>query len=155
MGEPELKEISIKFNPEKHFLGNLCNRGHEHENTGKSLRYVNGNSNCFMCAKEDTAKYFGTKKQYNKYHKNYYHQNLEKRRITNQKSGKKSIKKRVKDLADSYIKTGIKKQYKLTTVKNIPQEAIELKRAYLMLYRAILETKKLLKEKRKKEKQWR
>jgi hypothetical protein len=34
----------------KYYLGSLCKRGHEHENTGKSQRYRFGRS-CVVCAK--------------------------------------------------------------------------------------------------------
>ncbi len=40
----------MKFNPEKHYLGTLCKRGHEWENSGKSLRYIKSNQ-CIKCLK--------------------------------------------------------------------------------------------------------
>jgi hypothetical protein len=37
-----------KFNPEKHYLGTLCKRGHDYEGTGKSIRYKR-NRGCVKC----------------------------------------------------------------------------------------------------------
>lgn len=38
------------INPEKYYLGKLCKRKHEYENTGKSLRYK-PNRHCYECIK--------------------------------------------------------------------------------------------------------
>ena len=48
---PKLKMCSgVKFNPEYHYLGTLCKRGHNWENTGKSPRWNSGHA-CLICAK--------------------------------------------------------------------------------------------------------
>jgi hypothetical protein len=36
----------MKFDSNKHYLGKICKRGHEHENTGKSIRFVRNNTCC-------------------------------------------------------------------------------------------------------------
>ena len=38
----------------KTYLGSLCKRGHDHEDTGMSLRYMRGWV-CVECAKEESA----------------------------------------------------------------------------------------------------
>ncbi len=40
--------MQIEINEGIHYLGTLCKRGHEHEGTGKSLRYKN-KSACTVC----------------------------------------------------------------------------------------------------------
>jgi len=37
--------------PKGKYLGTLCKRGHEWENSGGSLRYINGNKGCVLCKK--------------------------------------------------------------------------------------------------------
>lgn len=39
----------VKFNPEKHYLGTLCNRGHDWSGDGESLRYI-CSGECVECA---------------------------------------------------------------------------------------------------------
>jgi hypothetical protein len=41
----------MKFDPEKHYLGKLCLRGHEYKNTGKTLRYKKSRG-CAACIME-------------------------------------------------------------------------------------------------------
>lgn len=58
----------------KHFLGNLCPQGHDHEGTGKSLRY-NSNKACVICQTQKTKEWRHKnpekhKIQYNRTNKN-------------------------------------------------------------------------------------
>lgn len=43
--------MTIKFNPDIHFLGKLCDHNHEWENTGKSLRYKSRHHLCALCVR--------------------------------------------------------------------------------------------------------
>lgn len=49
MNTPEIKE--------NWFLGDLCINGHEHKNTGKSLRRKSKNNQCLTCQKAINAKF--------------------------------------------------------------------------------------------------
>lgn len=44
------------LNPDIHYLGTPCKRGHIHENTGKTKRYKS-NKNCVLCHASNTRKY--------------------------------------------------------------------------------------------------
>lgn len=46
--------MPIKFNPDKHKLGALCKRNHDHEGSGHSLRYIS-TSCCVECQRERKA----------------------------------------------------------------------------------------------------
>ncbi len=43
--------MQIDFDTDKFYLGNLCNRGHDHDGTGKSLRYKSGHHPCLECTR--------------------------------------------------------------------------------------------------------
>ncbi len=58
------------FDESKYHLGSLCKRGHNHENTGKSLRYSNGGT-CIQCVMLWHEKNRG-------YQDGYYRKNREK-----------------------------------------------------------------------------
>ena len=169
MGELKQSEISIKFNPEVHSLGSLCNHGHEYENSGKSLRYIKGSHNCPTCERLGKIKWLKNpknKERIDKYSRDYRIKWLKnpknKERIDKYSRDyrqehpaaslfavKKFYKKASEELLDYYVKTAIRNGCKLTTTKNISPEIIELKRAQLTMHRAILKIKKLLKEKGK------
>jgi hypothetical protein len=68
----------MKFNPEKHYLGTLCKRGHEWEKSGQSLRYIRS-TDCIMCG--------------NEYMKIWNKKNSDKRKKINQRYNKNNIKK--------------------------------------------------------------
>lgn len=38
------------INTEKHYLGPLCKRRHDHQGTGKSIRYIKSNR-CYNCTR--------------------------------------------------------------------------------------------------------
>lgn len=44
-------DSGLSFNPEKNFLGDLCQRGHEWGNTGQSVRLKGQSGKCFECKK--------------------------------------------------------------------------------------------------------
>lgn len=48
----------VDFNPNKHFLGNLCRNFHEYQDTGKSVRYVKGKEkkSCVECKRLKTIR---------------------------------------------------------------------------------------------------
>ena len=46
----------IKFDPRYHYLGTLCYKKHEHENTGKSVRYKSKPHHCVVCEYERKVK---------------------------------------------------------------------------------------------------
>lgn len=47
----EVQRDSPKFDPKKHYLGILCVRGHDYEETGQSWRH-RGHFNCVTCTRE-------------------------------------------------------------------------------------------------------
>lgn len=99
--------MTLKFDPEKHFLGKLCKRSHDYEKTGKSLR-IRKKGTCALCIKQYHQEYQKTEKwkkylkeyekkrkdpqkeyqkehrnkpgnieKYNQYHREYYHRKKE------------------------------------------------------------------------------
>ena len=52
-----MRKAHVKYNPKNMFLGPLCNHGHEFGNTGQSLRYKQGNTDCVICTRELGIKY--------------------------------------------------------------------------------------------------
>jgi hypothetical protein len=50
--EPAVKTAAGTFDPDRHYLGPLCERGHEWQDTGQS-RYARGNRRCMACEAED------------------------------------------------------------------------------------------------------
>ena len=150
------------------YLGTLCKRGHEYENTGMSLRYKK-NRYCVECSKGQ--KYVEYKKIYraanknkiNEYNKKYYAANIDKirkYRLDNKdrikegnrkyrlnsrdkirEYGRKRDRESVRDLRDKYVK----KQIGLK-VSEITEEMIVLKREQLQLMRSIKQFKEELKD---------
>jgi len=112
----------MKFNPEKHYLGNLCKRGHEWEKSGKSLRYINPyqQGNCIICnritSKRHENKVKNTEKrkiQKRSAQHRYYMKNktkINKRRI-------ECLKKNREKLTDTYIKSLIARRLRISTNK--------------------------------------
>lgn len=45
----------LEFDPTRHFLGNLCKRGHDWDGTGKSLRYGEITGSCAECSSEQAS----------------------------------------------------------------------------------------------------
>lgn len=57
-GQPNRSRLTVSilsFASDKFYLGKLCLRGHEYEQTGKSLRYKIKKT-CVVCAKERSKK---------------------------------------------------------------------------------------------------
>ena len=52
----------IKYNPEKHYLGELCRNKHEYKNTGQSLRYIKSMA-CVECQKAAMTRYMNNYKE--------------------------------------------------------------------------------------------
>jgi hypothetical protein len=107
----------MKFNPDKHYLGTLCKRGHEWEKSGKSLRYKSIRT-CFQCNQ------IKNKKQVeNKYFKKYYIEN--KKKLSNQqKKNRKKNKHKIAEFQHEYYQ---KNRTKLDSssrqwAKNNPQK---------------------------------
>lgn len=65
------------FNLSKHYLGNLCKRNHEWQNSGKSLRYLS-KKDCVECAILRAAQWQSTNREaYKKIHKKHRELNKE------------------------------------------------------------------------------
>jgi len=52
----------MNFDETKFYLGTLCKRNHEFENSGQSLRYIKNNKCCPKCTAIRSKKYLNTKK---------------------------------------------------------------------------------------------
>ena len=118
-------------------LGTLCARGHDHNDTGKSLRYKCGHHACVECITINARRnreakpeqYNEMKRQYRaktkgktrEYQKGYYAQNIEKRKIQSaatylQNKGRVLEKQRLyrlnqdKDLRRQYAREYTRKQ---------------------------------------------
>jgi len=50
-------DSGLSLNTEKHFLGKLCNHGHEWGNSGQSVRLKSGGHNCCECKKKHIRKW--------------------------------------------------------------------------------------------------
>lgn len=69
----------MDFNPDKHFLGSLCKRGHSWQDTGQSLRLIK-NRTCLECARmADRKRYAEPEKRekQNQQRRQRYHSDLE------------------------------------------------------------------------------
>ena len=116
----------MKFDPSKHYLGTLCKRGHEWENSGKSLRHLKS-KNCIECTKIWNKLYARTPQENVTYLKKWRTKNLNRYRERQRNYYKKNrvhlrtlVKKRREN--DPKIKKWEKEYYK----KNI--EIINKKR---------------------------
>jgi hypothetical protein len=47
----------MNFDSSKFCLGNLCQHGHDYQNTGQSLRYLKNQQSCVQCVKERAKRY--------------------------------------------------------------------------------------------------
>jgi len=98
----------MKFNPEKHYLGSLCKRGHEWEGSGKSLRYIN-NRGCFYCTKLKSIQWKKNNKEKDTAIKRRWHN---KKYHTDPQYKKKCIKKAVNSKQKRFKKNPeLKKEY--------------------------------------------
>ncbi|MBD2778660.1 HNH endonuclease [Iningainema tapete] len=99
--------MNIIFNPEKHFLGNLCRHNHNWENTGKSLRIriKSGSNRCAVCADLHNRRNKGnkehSKKQYAAYGKPWYEKNRERLR-EDRKVYREQTKEKTKERGKRY-----------------------------------------------------
>jgi len=50
--------MTDQFDPMVFFLGVLCQRKHDYQGTGRSLRYVDGSRTCCQCKAERNRAYY-------------------------------------------------------------------------------------------------
>jgi len=136
--------------PKGKYLGTLCKRGHEWENSGKSLRF---RSDCLECKRirglinregyKDRCNELARIRRDNAYYKKEW--------VIRRESTKKwlavnpnyyrerSVRERI-SLADPYIKRSIIQKSKLK-FKDVPLQLVELKRIHMKISRLIKEMK--------------
>lgn len=142
-----------ELNPEIHYLGKLCKRGHDYLDTGGSLRYKNKTGPCVLCAL-NRNKLSGAKVVANKYNqlaKNKVKRKKYQKEYRQTPKSKEAEKKRKQspkaklvrnnresflraNLSDSYIKK-LMSERKSLNVKNITPQMIELKRELIIFNR--------------------
>ena len=63
----------IEFNPEFHYLGTLCKRGHDYEGTGLSVRRIRGRM-CAECNRSLAKAYYEANKDEQRAHRKAYYE---------------------------------------------------------------------------------
>lgn len=162
----------MKFNPEKHYLGTLCARGHNYKDE-KSLRYLSNNQcyKCCICQKNERVKrnrlngsrYIGTLCKHGHEHKNtggslrnvygdclVCHQLAKKRQRANPEYKKRENKaifnyarNNITQMRDPYIRYLLKRMGFCAT--DITDELVNIKREHLSLKREIVIAKRGIK----------
>jgi hypothetical protein len=129
----------MKFNPNKHYLGTLCKRGHEWEASGQSLRYTKKNY-CVICACEHSVKWQEENPEKCKQTKRkatlkWRQKNPKKYKKSKQKSDKKYRIKNLEHIKKNdrkyYLKNKDKiKKYTATWQKNNPKKRKKYNQTY-------------------------